>query len=680
MRRSIGCSWRFWGALFLLSSFSWIGACQGPEALTRPQTVEGETFGAKFFTLACQRVAYTSSLAAHAKDPSRPIDVSGSRYRFACRYGPKFLSVANAQVEDPKVAALFARRDDFIKAIDLIFPGSELTELQAYMVKILDLTDDGRFPAVVEKSAAALDLFRADLSVNQALARVESRLGYRPRSVALGILREALNYPKLKETLDCFLSLVGEGGKGEASFKKLTEALSYELRTARRVDDPTRSDPVHPGSSLRTLRLGLDLLFASDPAFASGTSHWLVARDWRGVAQVRRTSTGVASPFVDKDGDGLADVDNLGYLVTTSGAAPPRPFHHDPQKPDLALVRDSYGRALDATGNPLYVYRDLDATLLGALVRDSAQLVDPIKDTALKALEGLIAILGPRKAQTRKGTKGETIAYQGFDSAASPILDLAYAGLTMLRDPAILGTLEGLKTLMVDHEPEVARSIAAMRRSSDIADKYPARNVDSRSTLYDELFILLRQMVNTPGLLEDVLASMKDPRTKNLDRMFANYFKYADVHVLGSGDKVVSQSGGSTLFSREVDRSKPDSGANRSMQQRLFHVVHDTNGMRICSKAGAQILVPSIMSFSPCKTSPCKECDLFQVDNGAVFYMQSMVFARDATGKLTTTRKATLRLKTEKMTALVAAAITGLGTDLILKTMTEIDGMGAHPT
>ncbi|MCK5798727.1 MAG: hypothetical protein KAI47_16155, partial [Deltaproteobacteria bacterium] len=49
-------------------------------------------------------------------------------------------------------------------------------------------------------------------------------------------------------------------------------------------------------------------------------------------------------------------------------------------------------------------------------------------------------------------------------------------------------------------------------------------------------------------------------------------------------------------------------------------------------------------------------------------------------GKLTTTRKATLRLKTEKMTALVAAAITGLGTDLILKTMTEIDGMGAHPT
>ena len=120
-----------------------VGACADPDAMSRPLTQEGETFGAKFFTVACQRVAYTSSLAAHALDPSLPVDVSGSRYRLACRYGPQFLAVDQTRARDPKVAAFFDYRQDFIDSIDLVFPGNELSDLQAYMVRILDLTDDG---------------------------------------------------------------------------------------------------------------------------------------------------------------------------------------------------------------------------------------------------------------------------------------------------------------------------------------------------------------------------------------------------------------------------------------------------------------------------------------------------------------------------------------------------------
>ncbi|PID38262.1 MAG: hypothetical protein CSB49_06440 [Proteobacteria bacterium] len=659
-------------------------ACSGPENLGRPPTQDGDTFGAKFFTMACQRVAYTSSLAAHERDRSRPVDVSGSRYRMACRYGPQFLPLKKAQIEDPKVAALFARRSDFIESIDLIFPGSELRDLQRYMTAILDLTDDGSFPAVIEKTAAVLELSKTEPGLNQALARLGGRLGYRPRSVCLGILREALSYPKLKPLLDDFFELVGKGGKGEAAFDKLVAALAFELRSTQRVDDPLRSDPIHPGSSLRSLRLGLDLLFAQDPAFASGSPRWLVKREWRGLASVRREGASPVAPFVDKDQDGLPDIDPLGYFVTASGQRPPEPFHHDPTQPDSAAARDRHGRALDATGTPIYDYLDLDRTLLGAFARDAIQLLDPDRDTLLKTLQGLTALLGPRKQLSRVGIGGDQLAYRGFDTGRSPLLDLAHAVLTMLRDPAIVQTLEGLRQLFVDHEPILARTVAAARRAGDIAKKYPSRKVEPTSTVYDEIFTLLRQLVDTPGLLDDVLKAMTDPKTKNLERIFANYFKYRDVHVLGGNDTVVSQGGGSNLFTQLVDRSKPDSGSNRSIQQRLFHVIHDTNGMRMCNKEGAKIAIPVICSIPGIKslslcTKTYKACDLFEVNNGAVFYLKSFVYTRNSQGKLTKTRKAHFRLKTENMPSLIAAAVDMLGPDLILRTMTGIDSMAEHP-
>jgi hypothetical protein len=661
-----------------------VSGCEGPEDLGRPPTVDTDSFGSKFFTMACQRVAYTSSLAAHQRDPSRPIDVSGSRYRLACRYGPQFLPIDKARLEDPKVAAFFDRRQDFIEAIDLVFPGNELADLQAYMVGILDLTDDGSFPAIVQKTADVLDLSRTEPELNKALARLESRLGYRPRSVCLGILREALSYPQLKALLDNFFELVGKGGKGEAAFDNLVAALAFELRSARRVDDPLRADPIHPGSSTRSLRLALDLLFTQDPAFASGHPRWLVTREWRGLARVRRDAAGPVAPFVDTNKDGLPDVDPLGYFVTAGGQLPPAPFHHDPKDPDNAPARDGHGRALDASGTPLYEYLDLDRTLLGALARDAIQLLDPARDTLLKTLQGLTALLGPRKQVTRTGLGGDALVYSGFDSAASPLLDLAHAVLALLRDPAILPTLEGVRKLFVEHEPVLARTVAAARRASDIAEKYPTRKVEPTSTLYDELFVLLRQLVDTPGLLEDVLDGMKDPRSKNLDQIMANYFKHRDVHVLGSGDKVVNQSGGSKLFTQLVDRTKPDTGSNRSIQQRLFHVIHDTNGMRMCNKEGAKIAIPiicdipGISALSLC-TKTYKACDLFEVTNGAVFYLKSFVYTRDSQGKLTKTRKAHLRLKTENMPTLIAAAVDTIGPDLILRTMTGISSMAEHP-
>ena len=231
-----------------------------------PSRDNGQNFGQKFFNVICQRVAYTSSvqshtasLAAHRKDPRipvRPRDVSGSWYRLPCRYGGEQLSKAewaDAWARDPKVATMLQNREKLVKAVNLIFPDSELSDLQDYLVGILPLTDNDKFPNLIKKTAEVLknDLEK-DTALHTSLVRLDRRVGYRPRTVCLGILREALQYDKLHPLLNTVLEFAAEGGKGHQPMMKLLDALSFEMRTARRVDDKSNSKPLHQGSSERT--------------------------------------------------------------------------------------------------------------------------------------------------------------------------------------------------------------------------------------------------------------------------------------------------------------------------------------------------------------------------------------------------------------------------------------------
>jgi hypothetical protein len=669
--------------LFLTLLVASVG-CEAPHLPSRPPAQSGATFGEKLFTIACQRVAYNSSLEANRLDPRRPVDVSGSRYRLACRYGGDYLPLDYAKQHDPKLAAFFSYRKPFIDSVNQIFPTNELSELQSYMLSILSLTDDGSFPRLVGKTADAIDLTQQSADVNVALSRMESRLGYRPSSIGLGILREALTYPRLSEALDATFAVVAEGGAARAPFMAMVEGLSFELRSMKRVDDPSSSNPLHPGSANRMVRVALDLLFTTHPQFATNSARWLVERDYRGLAKVRKVGTTVVGPFIDQDGDGLADVDTLGYFVTQSNVVAPAPFHYDPTVPDSAVTRDGTGRAFAADGKTVYRYIDLDKTLLAALSREAIKLLDPVHETALKLCIGAAALLGERKQTQRFAPDGSGITFAGFDAARSPLLDLLYGALSVLKAPNMLRVLDGAKVLLTRYEHEIAIGVQALITAKDIFDTFPAKKIAKKSTVMDELIQLMRRAANTPGLLEDLIKALGDPRIKNLDRMFANYFSYRDVHRL-SGDRVVGEGGGASFFARKVDRSQPDSGFNRSIQHRLLHMVHDANGMVLCNKPNAKIDIPVICDIPWVDSAfGCqkvyRECEIFEVKNGALFYLQSMVKKRDSQGRLTNTVKAHLRLKTENMPSAVAAAIDTLGADFLLETITGIDGMTEHPS
>ena len=700
------------GLLVVLGS----GACsQGLEQALPPDNTQN--FGEKFFNIMCQRVAYTSSrqahqasLAANKKDPAvqvRPLDVSGHEYRLACRYGAQHLP-GHAKARDPKVFTLIdgrkagdtgpSNRQLLVDALNNMFLGSSkvnptqeaklLSDVQDYLVKILPLTDNDLFPKMVRKGSGFIkDKVESNQGVQDALARLDHRLGYRPRQTALGVPRELLAYDHLHELLNTVLAFAGVNGKGHASLMALIDALGFEMRSTYRVDDPKGKNPVHQATRDRTLRLTLELLFSQHKDFKSNNGALLLARrDWRGVVQVMAGANGaLPAPFLDNNGDKQADIDSLGRFITASNKTPPAPFHHDKKVADTAARRDSLGRALTPAGKPVYDYVDLDATLLAALARDGVDILDYKKDIAFGLLLGLPPMLGERKSMTKAG-RGESMTYQGYDALTSPLLELIHALTQTMRDTGMDATLDATVQLFKNHAPEAARLVDALIDAKERGKNHPEAALDPRSTLWDEAVPYVAQMINTPGLIEDLIKALGAPGIKNLGGMLSNYLLHRDVHVLDKNNKLVVAAGGGTpAFKSPVIRTIPDgtsghSGDNRSIQQRLTHIIHNTNGMKMCNKAGGAVKVLGIAILGP-----FKECELFEIKNGALFYTQSIARLRDSQGNLTTTPKGHLKLN---LPANIKSILDGVEKNLgikisqdgILEFLSGITGMTTHPT
>ena len=692
------------------------GACSESlqQALQPDQT---QNFGEQFFNIMCQRVAYTSSrtghqasLAANKKDPSvpvRPLDVSGQEYRLACRYGPQHLP-AHARARDPKVWTLVDGRNKgdtgpsnrklLVDALNNMFLGSSkvsptqeaklLSDVQDYLVKILPLTDNDLFPNVVRKGASFIKTkVEQNTVLHDSLARLDTRLGYRPRQTALGVPRELLAYKDLHNLLNTVLAFAGVKGEGHASLMALVDALGFELRSMRRVDDPKRKDPVHQATRDRTLRLTLDLLLSQHQDFKSKNGALLLARrDWRGVVNVLASAGGVLpSPFQDKNKDKQADIDSLGRFITVGGKVPPAPFHHDKTVQDTAARRDSLGRALTSAGKPVYDYVDLDATLLAALARDAVDILDYKKDIAFGVLLGLPPMLGQRKTMTMPG-RNESMTYKGYDANKSPLLELVHALTQTMRDPNIDATLDAAVQLMKKHAPEAARLVDAVLDARERGKAHPEAAMDPRTTLWDDAVPLVAEMVNTKGLVEDLMKALGSPGTKNLGQMISNYMLYRDVHVLDKNNKkVVAAGGGMPGFKSKVIRTIPDgtsghAGDNRSIQQRLTHIIHNTTDMKMCNKKGGAVKVLGITVLGP-----FKECELFKVDDGALLYTQSIARLRDSKGNLTNTPKGHLKLNLpSNIKAILDGVEKNLGIvikqDAILEFLSGITGMTTHPT
>jgi hypothetical protein len=602
-----------------------------------------------------------------------------------------------------RLETLARHRADLIAALDATFPdiqvpikdlanpdptascsppaasgqGSLHAELANLLGRFQDLYGDGTIPQSTESLARVIDAFKASPDAQRAWARLDARAGYRPIDVAIGAARPVIAYPHLRDFTNATLKLLSADsdpyapnpqrdaqgnripvpGGAYPQLAKLLEVGHAELANATpdaaapllgvQVDAMTKRTVLsRPRTDLEMLQA---ILYAQDAAFGGGTSRYIVQRDPRGYVSVPPAAGGaVPAPFVDKDGDGLPDVDDLGRFVTSNGSSAPSPFFAI-GAPD-ALARDAFGRALAAPGGAqLYGYIDTSHTYTASLVKNLGPLVDANPadnhETLMDFSAGARVLLGARDgspATAKVYDDGTTVQYDAFHTDSSPLVDFVYALGQVMADPTTDDTLAFASALVAQHPNDVARVVGDGLYAKGLADKDTVAHLPATSTFWDEVIDLAIQIEKEPGLLEDVLRALGDDASLPLNQVFSTYMSdldrisYDRQHLNGPAFNFNTNS--TAQPSTPVNRSQADSGANRSEMQRFLQAIHDTNGVTACNKDQAVVHaqgLPLIGSADICSgplaicallgSHPFSECEVFKIDNLAAFYLDSVV-------------------------------------------------------
>jgi hypothetical protein len=628
-----------------------LGGCEPDLDTTRTSARRpGESFGAVVYGEACQRVAWISQLDEKSAGLRTTVDATGQAYAPVC------LDDMPAPADAPrKLQALQSQRAPLVAAVDVALPKPFLDPLESFLEAIVPLDDDGTMEKAIRSVATVLQKMIDDPAFGDSLARMATRLGYRPLAAAAGVTHALLAWPGVDDALASMLDLLlDDNGAPGPELTTLLTVLSKEMAAAQKEVDPAAPE--------RTLRLALDLLLAPSTEAGDGTPRPVTVRDATGVAVL--ASGSVPAPFVD-NGDGrpwIAGAD--GKPVTRA-----TPFPVPGQK-DVGTTRDAAGRLLDGNGQPVFTSIDLDGTVLSALTREAVVLLDPNADNALGLLFGAGALLGPRDAtpnhtkdyQDANGTTVDHLQYRGFDTDQSSLLDLAHAYLQLLGAPRIQETLRAAKVLLSDAEDPTSRSLAAMLDANDRGKKDMNAHIPATSIFYDELVghrqmiwksnimqlvefapILLRVLrvqaadvaAGRRGLVDDMLDAMQDPHTSGLALSLGAQMLYKDAFVLDQDAFASNRDNQPTVplpevkgsWSTPVDRTQPDvdidrNTYNRSVMQRMAHLIHDSNNTRFCNKQCASVSLAGLINVG------CfDQCKMFEIDDLALFF--ALAIARD---------------------------------------------------
>ena len=625
------------GAIALLFLASICCACVETDT-TRVVGFRG-TLGEEVYKVACQRVA----------SGDLPNDVTGRGTAELCEG-----AVGSDAAPSARLWALAEQRGRFVDAVDRAIPESQHDLMREFLVQLLPLYDppERTIPEQMRATADFLEKLADNPDTLSILERVSVRRGYRPRRHSLGALRPLVTYGDFDALSDTTLAAIDEDGVAGTEWQAFLRALALEMATA---EAGKSSD-----DDFTAIR---DLLLTEDEGFAVGGARYVVRRDSRGLAVPARPGAGLPEPFVDGDGDGLADVDNLGRFLGRDGSplALPAPFSI---YGEVGIARDASDRALRGDGTRYFNYVDGNRTLLAGLMRESARLLEPPDPLALDLLFGLPLLLGP--AQTQTATYGAySLTYRGFDTDHGAAFDLVHAMGAVLYEPEIDDVLAANETLLRDHENEIAALLDAVLFIDRQSDSYPDANLESPSNLWDDVIELLGRFAENPGMIEAMLRAFADPRVASLGPIFGDFMRFKDRITYNPAD-INGRPLGAPL-DEPVDRSAPDSFDNESLWQRTQTLINALAGVEVCNKAGASLNAAglgvdiSVGNFGA--------CELFRIDDAAE------AFALAILGRYE------LVLRSGLLNFLInVGGVLGINVDSVLEQLSGIDGLTRHPT
>jgi hypothetical protein len=402
------------------------------------------------------------------------------------------------------VARLAPHHDDVVAALNvLVTKGLPAGQSNILGKTIQPSVADGSLPLLVHRVGAALDLLLSDafdpgrdtLKAMLSLARVPTLF---ESTMITSTASALLAQPDLPARVHA-LRLLAEENDGVDSV--LSDLLSLVLAK----DDG--SSPSCAGVSLDDVQ-GTVLRsqgFVDDPAYALGAPAWMVRPDLHGNPRVLvdRATGALASPFIDRDGDGAADVDADGHPVDASGAVIALPFLGQGGQ------RDPLGRALNEHGGLLYDYYDVKRSALSFAVQIA---VDFLAAGLHHQLPPLVdAVLG----QPVTCDDGTTTC-RSYPGADHPLADLTHLALEALRFPRTAQLMQALYRAFTDDPAKAEDFLVAL---GDVVNAFHDSTLTITDTGFQDALIdlvpVLRAIFNdsntdgqsTARLLVDLLAS-----------------------------------------------------------------------------------------------------------------------------------------------------------------------------
>lgn len=406
-------------------------------------------------------------------------------------------------------AMLDARRGSLVTAIDTAVPEGEASALADLLLATRPLQDSGRLPGLTRKLALVFD----EVAQDEAARAVWSERSSRGPESFVGpdthasLMERVVSFDELEALARFGAALVvehdGVDAVGEATLEEpdfMTEGVRAMARELARVE--VTRDPDRLGVQLT------GLLLRDDPAFVvEGLAPLEVTRlDARALPVVGRDRDGrLYSPFVDQDGDGLADVNGGGRFVDATGRLLDEVPWGEPGASGL-VVRDARGLAQAPDGSgPLFETVDLQATAGRFVLEESAALV--AQGVIFDLPEAALSVLPPRQARQDEVT-GES--YEGYP-LDQPLMALAWAALEALGLESLDEVLDVASSLLSTDAQLLAELLLALEEFDGLRERHPEASLAEGNTLIDDLLPVVAQMAQRPGLLEDALLAFSDP-------------------------------------------------------------------------------------------------------------------------------------------------------------------------
>jgi hypothetical protein len=520
-----------------------------------------------------------------------------------------------AEQREQKTQMLVRERTNFVVAVDTIAPPDKLGEVDQFLQDVLSLIDDGLMQSLTRKVRFALEQAAADTGLMSALA-IENRPhpeDFLSPVNGKNFLGHLMGYPRIAEvatkTTSILLGADGVDRQGNAASEESTAladlmgSLAITLRDARHIAPADTT-----AYSMQTVLVSQDSRFAPadiQPLYAA-------KYDKRGIPMVRKTTSGMPAPFLDEDNDGLADVDAQGRFLLSTGESKDVPAFETRTDSQALLNRDSYGRGSSAGGDYVFEYVDLSQTGLHFLTRQLGSLTE--RGLLWDVVDMAPAVLG--SLQAKSDAQGAFLGY----SSDNPVTDLMYAMLHTLDIPQLDEVLAGLADFMDRNSSQLAGVLFALDEAAEVLDEHPDIQMEDNQTLGYDMLPVLEQIAADPDLWRDFFWALRQPisrytgepmvqllnyKNQNpsvpaLDGPYDSCFQscktrhplfeaYDESNPASCKERYAPQRAlqryqcirscpNSEIFSVAMDHNAPESIENRSMFQRLFHLLRDTAG------------------------------------------------------------------------------------------------------